>query len=287
MAINTIERSGFKYFSNNIDSDTAIIFMHGVPFNAQLWLPVLELVSEHSCYAIDLKGFGFGASSYDLAPNDYNLIEQLNWLKQTIATISADKYIFVMHGWSAVPGTMLAQTIADKIVGLAYFEAQLRAVTAPDMLSLPMQTIAKSLLDQKDLAEWVMQENGYPELFLKLASISDLQLLQDKFGEQYTEPACRAAILQYLYEIPLGFQHSKIIEAINMNGAFLERADINKCLLYATPGLMTTMSTVQWAKDNLADLTMVDLGHALHSAPMTIPHEFAKSLNSWLTKVNV
>ena len=282
--IKLIQQKNSQFYANGVASDTAVIFLHGVPLNSKLWLPVMELMPTHRCYAIDLKGFGYNANTFDLEPKDFNLKAQLSYLEQTIAEIKAENFIFIMHGWSAIPGTMLAQKLGEKVVGLAYFEAQLRPIQSPEMLSIPMQAFAKQLMAIANLEHWVMQENGYAKLFFEHTSMTDLATLEAAFGAQTNEIACRAAILQYLYEIPLGFNKTKVLEAIEMNSVFLSRTQAHKCLFYATPGFMTPMANVAWAKELMPDLHLVDLGHALHCAPMTLTDAFAKELTQWLTK---
>lgn len=283
IAVEKLKNSEVSYYTNSVASDTAVIFLHGIPFNAKFWLKVIEKIESYNCYSFDLKGFGFNASSHEIKPLDYNVYAQLAWLEHIVELIPAERFVFIMHGWSAVAGTMLAQKLADKMQGLGFFEAQMRAVTKPEMLSLPMQEILQKLLQQEDLSDWVLNNNGYPELFFNYASITDN--FSELFADQYREPACRAAILQYLYELPFGFQSSKVVESIQMNSAFLERSDLYKCLFYSTPGLMTTMETVSWAKQNCNNLTLFDIGHALHCAPLTMPEQFSEAINTWLNKI--
>lgn len=262
-------------------SDTAAIFFHGVPFNASFWLPVLE-ESElpYSCYAIDLKGFGFSADDSRLS--DFGLLDQLSWLESIVQNIPAEKFVFIMHGWSSVPATMLAQKLGNKISGLVYFEAQVRAVRSPDMLSLPMQVVAEQLLSQENLEEWVLKDNGYPELIMPLATTGCLQTIKQQFAKQFESIVCRKAILQYLKELPLGYKQSDIVKLIDMNAVYLERSNFAKCLMYTMPGLMTTMETVSWVKNNVKHVSILDLGHAMHCAPITMTKHFTSELSAWL-----
>lgn len=282
---NVVSLGSTKGYSLNRGSETAVVFFHGVPFNASLWLPVIECLDlPHSLYALDLKGFGFSADDINL--KDFSLAAQLDWLEAQVKDIPAEKLVFVMHGWSSVPATLLAQRIASRIKGLAYFEAQLKAVASPDKLSLPMQTVAQHLLDKDDLVTWVMQDNGYPELLFPLSTIGCLSSLKQQFAQQFESEHCRKAILQYLYELPLGFKRSSIVEQIEMNSAFLQRSKFDKCVFYATPGLMTTIETVSWVKHNVDNVSLIDIGHALHCAPITIPKVFSKELTSWINAID-
>ena len=286
--IKIAEVNDFKFYTNGVSSDTAVIFMHGVPFNAKLWLPVMEkMPSDLSCYAVDLKGFGLNAGSYELMPKEYTLLKQIEWLELFLNSLKEKNFIFVMHGWSSVPATLIAQKLSNRVTALAYFEAQIRAVTSPDMLSLPMQSIANSFLEIDDIETWVIKENGYAKTIFNMASIGKASDLEDNFAEQLEEPACRAATLQYLYELPLGFKRSKTVELIESNSNFIARTNASICLFYAVPGFMTTMSTVRWAKENVSNIHLVDLDYALHCAPMTLSEEFATNLRQWLQKIAI
>lgn len=277
-----VNKQNVNYLKGGESSDTAMVFMHGVPFNANLWAPVMEKLTDNiSTYSLDLKGFGSNIDPYMLDKDEYSLNKQIDWLELCLKCIPAERFIFIMHGWSSVPGTMIAQRMQEKVLGLAYFEAQIRPVVSPDMLSLPMQTIANSVLNNPDVEDWILNKNSYHELFFSLASMGDTKDLHDLFDEQFEEIACRYAILQYLYEIPFGFKRSRIVESIEMNSIFLQRSNIPKCLFYSTPGFMTTMSTISWAKQNFKEISLVDLGHAMHCAPLTVTKKFAAEITNW------
>ena len=52
-------------------------------------------------------------------------------------------------------------------------------------------------------------------------------------------------------------------------------------MLYAVPGFITTMATVQWAKEHIQNLTLVELQDALHFAQESVPDVFCKELRNW------
>lgn len=51
--------------------------------------------------------------------------------------------------------------------------------------------------------------------------------------------------------------------------------------MYAVPGFMTTIATVQWAKNNLTHLTLVEFWEVLHFAQESIPDIFSHELQKW------
>ncbi|WP_244896868.1 hypothetical protein [Candidatus Coxiella mudrowiae] len=51
-----------------------------------------------------------------------------------------------------------------------------------------------------------------------------------------------------------------------------------KLMMYAVPGFMTTIGTVQWVKNNLTNLTLVEFRDVLHFAQESIPDIFSHEL---------
>ncbi len=49
-------------------------------------------------------------------------------------------------------------------------------------------------------------------------------------------------------------------------------------MMYAVPGFMTTIGTVQWVKNNLTNLTLVEFRDVLHFAQESIPDIFSHEL---------
>jgi haloalkane dehalogenase len=63
--------------------------------------------------------------------------------------------------------------------------------------------------------------------------------------------------------------------------AALEKSPIPKLMLYSIPGFVTTMNTVIWCREHLKNLTLIDLGEALHFAQETNPIAFRNALAEW------
>lgn len=61
----------------------------------------------------------------------------------------------------------------------------------------------------------------------------------------------------------------------------LQHSLLPKLLLYSIPGFFTPVEDVVWCRDHLPNLTVIDLGYALHFAQETLPGEFRQSLSSW------
>jgi haloalkane dehalogenase len=66
---------------------------------------------------------------------------------------------------------------------------------------------------------------------------------------------------------------------------FLQTSHIPKLMFYAVPGFITPISTVQWAKDHLPNLTLFDIGDGLHYAQEVKPEVFAEELSKWYSTI--
>ena len=106
--------------------------------------------------------------------------------------------------------------------------------------------------------------------------------------QHYREPfaktgSCRP-IWQYFQEVPIGNKKTGVVERIATYSNQLTQSNIPKLMFYAVPGFITTIETVQWAKQYLPNLTLVDIGEALHYAQESKPQCIADELTQWYIK---
>ena len=82
-------------------------------------------------------------------------------------------------------------------------------------------------------------------------------------------------------DLPLGEGPEDVIELISCYSDWLEKTPIPKLMLYAIPGFITTVATVQWARDHLRNLTLVGMDDVLHFAQESVPELFSEKLREW------
>jgi len=149
-----------------------------------------------------------------------------------------------------------------------FFESHLRPPTGREMVSLPVQELA-SVLDSDDGGYDVIMNSNYyvnkvmPSGVLRPLSAAEMRYYQEPF----TQPGSCRPIWQYLQDLPLGDESSEVSELISQYSISLTQSSLPKLMMYAVPGFITTIDTVMWARDNLSQLTLVDLGDALHYHP--------------------
>lgn len=277
-----VKGSRLAYAEQGSGSET-MIFLHGMPTSAYLWRKVLPVLSEYAhCYAPDLIGMG-GSDKPDI---DYSIFDHIAYIEEWIAQLGLDQITFVLHGWGSLIGFYYAMKYPKKVKGLAFYEAHFRPVLSQDMLSLPVQELVYLLGDEAQLHQKVLVENYLVEQLLPDAMVAHLTAKEmAMYRAPFATQAARKPLLRYIEELPIGIdQASPVLALITEYSKFLCQTDLPKCLMYAMPGLITRMDSIEWAQDNLSHLTMYELGQALHYAQESHPRIFSRFLSEWYTK---
>lgn len=241
-----------------------ILFLHGIPASSYVWRNIIPVLAKKArCIAPDLIGMGKSAKP-DIA---YRVFDHIDYIEKFIAALGLKNITLVLHGWGSVIGFDYAMRHSENIKALAFYEAHVIPVGKWEELSLPIQQLS-TLLKNPSISYKAIVENDYfidkllPSASLRKLSKEELEYYRAPF----TTPASRKPLWQYIQDVPLG-NGPKDVEALMQNYAErLKKSKMPKLLLYAIPGFMTTMASVQWCKQNLSNLSLVDLGMALHFA---------------------
>ena len=261
-----------------------IIFLHGMPTSSYLWrniFPGLEDIAH--CIAPDLVGMG----KSDKPDIEYRVFDHIEYIDDFIKAMDLKNITFVLHGWGSVIGFECARRHEDRVKGLAFFEAHVRPTTDWNMLSLPVQQLA-SLLNRPGASyRAVVQQNYLVRKLLPSCIIRDLSSKEVEIYEQpFPTPESRKPLWQYVQDLPLGTGPDDVIELIDHYSKWLQQSSIPKLMMYAIPGFITTVATVQWARDHLHHLTLVGLDDVLHFAQESAPTLFRETLREWYLKIN-
>jgi haloalkane dehalogenase len=259
-----------------------ILFLHGLPMSSYVWRNVIpHLSSLGRCIAPDLIGFG----QSDKPDIPYTIADHINYIEAFISALNLTNITLVMHGWGSVIGFDYAMRNEKNCKGLVFYEAFLRSKNKDD-LSLPYQEQWIALQEQKNVYD--LDETGavFIEKFLPqtlIRSLTDVEL------EAYRAPFVAAGsgkpILQFLKELPNGEGKSEVDAIISRYSKQLTLSKLPKLMLYSVPGFITTIATAMWAKDNLPDLEIVEIGEDLHLAQESYPKLIGDTISVWLQSV--
>lgn len=274
-----VEVNGSKMHYLEQGEGDIILFLHGMPTSSYLWRNIIPTVSKQArCIAPDL--IGMGAS--DKPDLDYTVFDHIRYIDGFIEALGLKNITLVMHGWGSVIGFDYARRHENNIKALAFFESHVRPTTDWNMLSLPVQQFA-SLLARPGAAYRAVVEQNYlvkkllPRGVISPLSAEDLAVYQKPFVSSES----RKPLWQYVQELPIGKGSDEVVELISQYSHWLEKTPIPKLMMYAIPGFITTVATVQWARDHMENIELVGLDDVLHFAQESVPDLFSQKLCEW------
>lgn len=258
-----------------------VVFIHGMPTSSYLWRHILpKMQGQARCIALDLVGMGQSGKP-DIP---YRIFDHIEYFDAFMAALGLDKQpvTLVMHGWGSVIACDYARRHPDQIKSLVFYESHLRPVTSYDMLSLPVQQFASMLRNEKASYKAIVEQDYFIDKLLPSGSVDPLpQAVIAHYRAAFPTPESRRVLWQYVKDLPLGQGPSDVVALISQYSSWLQASVVPKLLMYAVPGFITTMDTVAWASEHMPNLTLEDLGTAMHFAQETMPETFAETLSHW------
>ncbi len=274
-----VEVNGSKMHYIEQGSGDPIVFIHGVPTSSYLWRNIIPSLAEHGrCIAVDLIGMGWS----DKPDIKYRVFDHIDYFDGFIKALGLKNVTLVMHAWGSVIGFDHAMRNEDNIKALAFMESHVRPATKWDMVSLPVQELT-AVLEMPDGGYDIIMNSNYfvnkvlPSGVLRKLTTEEMAAYRAPFTEEHT---CRP-LWQYLQDLPLGDGPKDVVDLIANYSKKLQKSTLPKLMLYAVPGFITTIDTVTWAKDNLPNLKLVDIGDALHYAQESNPQFIEQALKDW------
>ncbi|OGT47022.1 MAG: haloalkane dehalogenase [Gammaproteobacteria bacterium RIFCSPHIGHO2_12_FULL_41_15] len=266
-----------------VGSGDPILFVHGIPTSSYLWRYILPACQQDArAIAVDLIGFGQSSKPHI----DYSVEDHFKYLSAFINTMKLDRLTLVLHGWGSIPGLQYAALNEEKIKGVVLYESHIRPITDFNMLSLPVQQLATLLRDEKEAKKAVIEDNFFVEKWLHMGAVNKLSPeVVAEYRKPFATQASRQPLWQYAKELPIGNKNTKAFHMIQSYNHWLRDTQVPLCLMYAIPGLITPMSTVAWAKENIDNLQLVELNDVMHFVQESKPDLFSEALLRWYRSV--
>ena len=256
-----------------------ILFLHGIPTSCYVWRNVIpHLAPLGRCIAPDLIGFG----QSDKPNIEYTVFDHIKYIEKFIEAMNLKKITLIMHGWGSVIGFDYAMRHEKNCKGLVFYEAFLRSMNGND-ISLPFQEQLIMMQDQENAYEYSANGVAFvdkiiPPIVMRKLSEEEMENYRQPFKQEESSKP----ILQYLKELPKGDDKSKVDQLIENYSKKLAASRLPKLMLYSVPGFITTIATAIWAKENLPNLEIADLGEELHLAQESCPSLIGETISVWL-----
>lgn len=276
-----VDVNGSKMHYIETGSGNPILFLHGIPTSSYLWRNIMpHLATLGRCIAPDLIGYG----KSDKPNIEYSIFNHIEYINKFIEALKLKNITIIMHGWGSIIGFDYAMRHEANCNGLVFYEAILHSLAGNDM-SLPYQ---EQLMSLRSVEQSELINNSMPLVEQMLAQAAMRELTDDEmkfYSQPFSEQGSGKPIVDYLLELPKGDGQSKIDQLISRYSEKLTKSFLPKLLLYSVPGFITTIESVIWARDNLLNLEIAEIGEELHLAQESFPDLMGEIISVWLQGV--
>ncbi len=274
-----VEVHGSKMHYVDEGEGDPILFLHGNPTSSYLWRNIIPYLVPHGrCIAPDLIGMG----KSDKPELDYSFFDHAKYLEGFIEKLGLSNITLVIHDWGSGLGFHYASRNENNIKGIAFMEAMLKPMKWDDF---PSGEKTGFKLFRTSGIGWFML--SFLNMFLtQLLPRMIVRKLSKEEKEYYEAPfktiKSRKPVRQWPLEIPIDGQPSETYEMISNYSRKMQESELPKILFYGNPGAIIGAEYVEWCKQNLKNLAIVDIGEGLHFIQEDNPHLIGEELAKWV-----
>ncbi|MEM6427598.1 MAG: haloalkane dehalogenase [Deinococcota bacterium] len=274
------------YYEAGDPNGEVIVLTHGVPSWSYIWRDIIPHLENHGrVIAFDLIGFGM---SDKLADNDYSFEVQRRYFKGFMDALDLDNITLVLHDWGSGIGFDYAATNPDKIRALVFFEAMMPP-------RLPFNSIEDGFPGNPQGAEifqaWrtpgvgeeiILNQNIFLEAFLPSFMLRELTPEEiNAYRAPWPTPESRWPLWWVPNELPIAGTPANTDLSIRNYILWLQSTDIPMLEFYATPGLTGQAEVVAWTRQNINNLSTINLGEGIHFLQEDYPTEIGIGIAAW------
>ena len=280
---NYIEVHGSKMHYVDEGSGDVILFLHGNPTSSYLWRNIIPYMSSIGrCIAPDLIGMG----KSDKPDLQYRFFDHVKYIEGFIDKLNLTNITLVIHDWGSAIGFNYAMDHEDNIKGIAFMEAFLRSLTWEDF---PSDFKMGFKIMRTPFIGWFMISvmNIFVKNILPKAIIRNLTVEEKKYyAVPYKTVRSRKVVRQWPCEIPIDRKPADVHQVVTNYNQKLQESKLPKLLFYAKPGGLIGEKTVEWCKEKLKFLEVVDIGEGIHYLQEDNPHLIGSELAKWYKSIS-
>lgn len=280
---NYIEVHGSKIHYVDEGAGEPILFLHGNPTSSYLWRNIIpHVTSAARCIAPDLIGMG-KSDKLDL---EYRFFDHVKYVEGFIEKMGLRNITLVIHDWGSALGFHYAMRHEDNLKGIVFMEAILTPLTW-ESFPADFKEVFQAFRAPGVGWDMIVNKNLFIEQVLPGAIVRKLSEEEmNHYREPFKEPGSRKPLWRWPNEIPIEGEPPDVTEAVKTYNQRLQRSEVPKLLFYATPGALVTASMVEWCRQNLKNLTAVEIGAGLHFVQEDNPHLIGSELANWLRLIS-
>ncbi len=255
-----------------------ILFLHGNPTSSYLWRNIIPYLVPHArCIAVDLIGMG-KSDKPDIA---YRFSDHSKYLEGFIEKLGLSNLTVVLHDWGSGLGFHYAMRHESNIKGIAFMESMVKPLKWAE---LPRSETTGFKLFRTTGIGWFMLSvmNMFltqlmPRLIVRKLSVAK----KEYYGAPFKTIQSRKPVRQWPLEVPIDGQPADMYEMILNYSKKLQESELPKILFFANPGAIINSRDVDWCRQNLKNLELVDIGDGLHFIQEDNPHLIGEELARW------
>lgn len=272
-----IDVHGSKIHYVDEGSGDPILFLHGQPTSSYLWRNIIpHVTSVGRAVAMDLIGFG----KSDKPDIEYRFFDHVKYVEGFIEEMGLKNVTLVIHDWGSALGFHYAMRHEDNIKGIAFMEAVIMPWSYAEM---PPQNVEFfQNIRGANSRELLVEQNMFVEQVLPSAIARELtEEEMNHYRQPFLDPSSREPVWRWPQEVPIDGEPADVNQAVISFSQKLQQSELPKLLFYATPGMITPEPVVEWCKQNLKNLTTVDIGEGIHYVQEDNPHQIGSELATW------
>ena len=273
-----LEIHGSKIHYIDEGSGDPILFLHGNPTSSYLWRNIIPYLVPHGrCIALDLIGMG----KSDKPDLDYRFFDHSKYVEGFIEKLDLSNLTLVIHNWGSALGFHYAMRHENNIKGIAFMEALMKPMNWEDF---PSDFRIGFKLFRTSVMGWFMISvmNMFVAQILPQAIVRKLSAEEKAYyAAPYKTVRSRKPVRQWPCEIPIEGKPADVYEVISNYNQKLQESEVSKLLFFATPGGIIDSKAVDWCKQNLKNLKVVDIGNGIHFLQEDNPYLIGEELAKW------
>ena len=277
-----VEVHGSKMHYIDEGEGDPILFLHGNPTSNYLWRNIIPYLTPYArCIAPDLIGMG----KSDKPDLDYRFFDQSKYLEGFIEKLGLTNVTLVLHDWGSGLGFHYGMRHESNIKAIAFMEAM---VKPPRWEDLSLSNRIGFTLFRTPGVGWFMSSvlNVFVTQFMPQGVVRKLTATEKaRYEEPFKTIRSRKPIQRFPTEVPLGGKPADTYEVLSNYSQKLQQSELPKILFYATPGVLITAADVEWCRQNLKNLDVVDIGEGMHFVQEDNPHLIGEQLAKWYRKL--
>ncbi|TCL08106.1 haloalkane dehalogenase [Shimia isoporae] len=259
-----------------------VLFIHGNPTSSYLWRNIIPHTVPHGrAIALDLIGMG----KSDKPDLGYRFADHVPYLDGFIEALGLKNITLVIHDWGSALGFHYAHRHPDNIRGIAFMEGVIRPMT---WSGFPPDFRTGFKMMRTTGLGWLMISgaNVFVNKILPSAIVRDLSAEEMvHYRAPYPTAKSRKPVRVWPTEIPIDGSPSDVHDIVAAYSAWLGETDVPMLLFFGSPGGTIRADGVQWCRDTIRNLRVVDVGAGIHFIQEDNPHLIGRELANWLQEL--